>query len=56
MLIARETNLWEALSIEGIKLLVLKGLADLHHPVGPEIEQHHLPAQSSQFLHSAEPH
>ena len=31
-------HLGEALPLKAIELLILEGLADLHHPVGPEVE------------------
>ena len=33
--------LGETLPVEGVEVLVLQGLADLHHAVCPEVDQHH---------------
>ena len=33
--------LGEALEIKGVEVLILKGLADLHHAICPEVVQHH---------------
>jgi hypothetical protein len=47
--ISKEGHLGEALSVKGVEVLVLKGLADLHHPVCSEVKQHH----SIAILHTA---
>ena len=38
---AAGSYLGKALAVKGVEVLVLKGLADLNHPVRPEVEQRH---------------